>query len=376
MPLCAAVFLGFSTIGLPLPALPSFVHGELGFDALVISLVLAAQSIATLATRHLAGTLADQRGARRGVVLGLALNALSGLIYVAAAVMSGAAALAVLFAARVVLGLGESLLITGALSWGIGLVGRERAGLVMAWNGIAMYSALALGAPAGAAIFAHLSFAGVGLAALAAPVVGFAMLPWLRVVAPSGGKRIAFYRIASMIGRPGVALSLSTLGFGAIAAFGALRFADRGWAHPERALLAFGCAYVAARLLFGSAPDRFGGRRVALICLAIELVGQVLLWTASAPLVAVIGAALTGAGFSLTFTSLGVEAIRRSPPENRGVAMGGYVAFFDIALGGLVPAIGMVVRSAGPASAYLGGAIAAIGALVLTYGLGRGEGRR
>ena len=43
--------------------------------------------------------------------------------------------------------MGESLVITAALAWGVSLAGRERSGVVMAWVGIAMYGALALGAP-------------------------------------------------------------------------------------------------------------------------------------------------------------------------------------------------------------------------------------
>ncbi|QSQ15706.1 MFS transporter [Myxococcus landrumensis] len=373
LPLCAAVFLGFSSIGLPLPAIPGFVRGTLGFDALVVSIVLAVQSLATLATRHRSGTLADQRGPRRAVLLGLGLSALAGALYALVALSEATAALGLglLLFARVVLGLGESLLITGALSWGIGLVGRERAGLVMAWNGIAMYSALALGAPVGAVLFERFGFLGVSLASMAAPLLAFAALPLLRPITPTGGKRLPFHRVAMMIGRPGVALSLSTLGFGSIAAFGTLLFQHRGWPHAERALLAFGVAYVLARLLFGHTPDKLGGRRVALGCLAIELCGQVLLWTATGPWMAITGAALTGFGFSLVFTSLGVEAVRLAPPENRGVAMGGYVAFFDVALGGLIPIIGVLVRAVGYPSAYLAGAVASATALVLTFGLAR-----
>lgn len=368
LPLCVAVFLGFSTIGLPLPALPDFILNTLHFDVLLVSLVLAAQSLTTLATRHMSGTLADRRGTQRAVILGLGFSALSGVGYTFAAVAPGGVSLALLIATRALLGLGESLLITGALTWGIGLVGRERAGLVMAWNGIAMYSALAIGAPVGEAIYARYGFTGVALSAIAAPTLAFTMLPFMTRLAPIVGRRLAFHHVAGMIWRPGVGLSLATLGFGAIAAFATLLFQTRGWPHAERALLAFGAAYVLARLLFGHTPDRFGGRRVALVCLTIELCGQVALWAAPAPWLAIAGAALTGFGFSLVFTSLGVEAVRLSPPENRGVAMGGYVAFFDLSLGVLVPLAGLIVREAGYSSAYLAGAVATVTAIAITMG--------
>jgi MFS family permease len=65
------------------------------------------------------------------------------------AVQQPVPSLLVLLAGRLVLGAGESLLITGVLSWAIMRAGASRAGRAMAWNGMAQYGALALGAPAG-----------------------------------------------------------------------------------------------------------------------------------------------------------------------------------------------------------------------------------
>ena len=87
---------------------------------------------------------------------------------------------------------------------------------------------------------------------------------------------------------------------------------------------AFGAAFVVARLLFGGLPDRFGGARVAVASAAVAAAGQFGMWLATSSAMAVAAAALTGLGFSLAFPSFGVEAIRRVPPQNRGVALGAY----------------------------------------------------
>ncbi|MFX5693368.1 MFS transporter, partial [Acinetobacter baumannii] len=68
---------------------------------------------------------------------------------------------AVLLAGRVLLALGESLVITGTMGWGIALVGPQHGGKVMAWLGIAIYAAMAGGAPLGVAVSKAWGFAGI-----------------------------------------------------------------------------------------------------------------------------------------------------------------------------------------------------------------------
>lgn len=164
---------------------------------------------------------------------------------------------------RALLGAGESLVITGALSWGVALAGRERSGIVMSWVGVAMYGALAAGAPLGAILAYRFGFAAMCAAAALSPVLGLAAIAMARSVEPVGGERIHLFRVVKLIALPGSGLMLSAVSFGAIAAFSTLRFAEQGWPHAALAMSAFGAAYVLARLLFGGLPDRLGGARIA-----------------------------------------------------------------------------------------------------------------
>jgi MFS family permease len=168
---------------------------------------------------------------------------------------------------------------------------------------------------------------------------------------------------------PGLGLALSSVGFGLIAAFIALLFAAKNWGDASLAFTAFGLAFIGARICFGHLPDKIGGARVALVSVAIEAVGQVLIWRADTGAMAYLGAALTGFGYSLAFPGFGVEAVRRAPPRTRSLAMGAYVAFLDIALGATSPLAGLLAGAQGIASVYLAGAVVVALALVVAVRL-------
>lgn len=371
-PLCLMVFAEFFAMGLPLPVLPLQVHDALGFGAFAVGLVVSAQSWATLLTRHAAGTRTDVQGPGDGARLGLGVSVAAGVVVAASSLLANAtASVAVLLVGRALLGLGESLVVTSALGWGIALAGRERSGQVMAWVGIAMYGALAAGAPLGAALHGAAGFTGVAFAAAAAPALGLVAMKALRPVAPTGGARLPLHRVARLIWLPGAGLALSALGFGAIAAFSTLRFQERGWPHAALAMTAFGAAYVLARLVFARLPDRFGGARVALGSTAVVGLGQLLSWFAGSAGQAVLGAAVTGLGFSLVFPAFGVEAVAHVPPQNRGAALGAYAACFDLALGVGVPLLGLAAGQMGYGSTFALGAAGAATAFLAAAALSK-----
>ena len=108
----------------------------------------------------------------------------------------------------------------------------------------------------------------------------------------------------------------------------------------------------------------------------IEAAGQLLIWGADTAVMAYIGAALTGFGYSLAFPGFGVEAVR-APPQTRSLAMGAYVAFLDMSLGITSPLAGLLADAGGIASVYLAGATAValsvVVALKLLFGASKGN---
>ena len=371
LPVTLAGLIAFLTMGMQLPVLPLHLQQNLGMDTLAIGTVIGAQFVASLLTRSWAGNFADMRGAKRAVLTGLLVVASSGVIYLISLLFVDrpASSVAILLLGRVVLALGESLLATGALGWGLGLVGPANAGKVMAWIGIAIYGAWALGAPLGVAIYHGWHFTGIAMAIIVVPLLPLMFITQVRAVAPTSTKRTPFYKVMGAVWRPGLGLALASVGFGMITAFIALLFAARAWGNASLAFTAFGVAFIAARLFFAHLPDKLGGARVALVCVLIEACGQLLIWRADDATLVYLGAALTGFGYSLAFPAFGVEAVRRAPPHTRSLAMGAYVAFLDIALAVTSPLAGALAAHRGVASVYLAGAIAVALAMLVALSL-------
>jgi MFS family permease len=365
LPIMAVVLIAFLVIGMALPVLPLHVHHDLGFGTATVGLVTGSQFVASLVSRVWAGRYADKRGAKRTVVTGLLIAAAAGLLYVASLGFAGITSVAILLSGRALLGAAESLVITGAITWGMAVAGAANAGRVIAWIGMSLFAALALGAPIGTALYSGGGFVAVAAATIAAPLLTLLLVTPLSAVPPQRGAQPGFLSVASAVWLPGVGSALSSIGMGAMMAFSSLIAIERGWSPVWLAFSAFALALVTARLFFGQLPDRLGGARVALASVVIEAAGLALIWLAGSPALAAIGAALTGFGYALVYPGLGVEAVRRAPAQSRGLAMGAYTVFLDVALGFGTPALGFIAGWTGLGWVFLASAILALGAALI-----------
>ncbi|OWT76797.1 MULTISPECIES: MFS transporter [unclassified Achromobacter] len=355
-------FLGYLTVGLPMAVLPGYVHNELGYGSVLAGLVISIQYLATLLSRSHAGRMSDSVGPRKTVLVGLAACAASGVFLLMAYAFerSPTVSLVALLLGRLILGFGESWVGTGGLTWGIGKVGAAHTGRVISWSGICTYGALAIGAPLGVLLQSRWSMGAVGAAVLGVGLVGIAMAFPRAPVAVVGGARMAFKHVMAQVLPHGLALGLASVGFGSIATFITLYYGSFQWEGAALALSVFGCAFIGARLLLANMIPRFGGFRVAICSISVEVLGLLCLWLAPQPSVALAGAALTGFGFSLVFPALGVEAVARVPAGNRGAALGAYSVFLDLSLGITGPVVGLAVATYGYPSIFLLAALASV----------------
>jgi MFS family permease len=370
--LSAILFISYLCIGMSLPIVPIYVTGQLGLGNGWAGLGVGIAFLATIVTRGYAGSLSDHRGPKVAVVRGLTLYAAGALVSLGAGLLIQMpwTSYLLLIAGRLLLGLGESLVAVGVIAWGIGFVGPARSGKVLALVGAAIYGALAVGAPIGLVLLDRFGFAGSMAIGAVLPCLGLLAIWRLPgVAAHPGAERPPFLTVVGKIWLHGSIVCLQGIGFAAIGAFFTLYFIDRGWSYAGLGLTAFGSGFVLVRLLFGHLPDRIGGLPVAAGSLAVEIVGQFLIWNATDPVLALAGAFLTGLGCSLIYPAMGREVVRLVEPHLRGTALGGFSAFQDLAYGLTGPLVGLLADRAGYDSVFLIGTIAAGAGLLIALSL-------
>jgi MFS family permease len=361
-PIAGVTFTAFFVIGMALPVLPLHVHDNLGMGAFVVGLVAGGQFAASLVSRLWAGRITDSRGPKLAVVLGLSAAVGGGACYLLSLLLIRAPELSVgtLLAGRTLVGGAESLIITGGMLWGLERVASDRSAQVIAWVGMSMFAALAIGAPIGSYVFSRFGFFGIGVASTVVPLISIAFIAPIRSLAPVASSRAPFSAVLGAVLLPGIGFALSGITFGSVTAFLTLYFAVEGWAGGALAFTTFAVVLIATRIIAGHLPDKFGGAQVALYCLVIQALGLALIGSADTGWIATLGAAVAGGGFSLVFPGLGLEAVRRVPPANRGIAIGAYNAFFDLTLGVGSPLLGFLAGKAGIATVFDASAIAAV----------------
>jgi MFS family permease len=376
-------FIVYFSIGLPLAVLPPYVHLSMGYSAALAGLVISIQYIATLASRPWAGRISDRSGAKVSVLWGMSICSLSGALLVAAAALYFIPwlSLTVLMLSRLALGVGESLGSTGSTLWGISSTGQASTAKVISFNGIATYGALALGAPLGVVLDSwcpdrEWGLAAIGLLTLLVCAFSLALASRKSRVAVAPGEHLPFRDVLFRVAPHGMGLALGGVGYSVLATFITLFYLSRHWTGAALCLTAFGLAFIAARLLFIQAINRFGGYPVAMACLTVESVGMLLMWRANSQWTALCAAAITGFGFSLVFPALCVEAVKRVAVENRGTALGVYTAFADISFFLTGPVAGVVIGVFGYSSVFLFGLLCVLGALGIAIVLRQMQARR
>ncbi len=347
--------------------LPKYLAQVLGAGPSEIGVTVGVFSVATVAATPFAGWVVDRYPRRHAMVAGAVLMAVAAAGFVAVRELGP-----FLDALRVVQGLSYALVVTAVGTLVADVAPRERLNQALGLSGASMLvmNAVApavaepLAATAGwQVVFGVAAVAGLVAACLATRV---REPKWTPGVAGRGG-------MAALLAQPiarhyGLVVALTGATFGAVFTFEPPYALALGRERVGGFFVAYACAAILVRIVFGGVPARVGSYRVARGALVLYACVVAGLACARAPFLEPLGA-LFGLAHGLFFPAVNALAVTAVRPHERGrmiavftgafaaglsvgstglghlAAWGGYPAVFVVAAGGTVAALVVLMAS-------------------------------
>lgn len=349
--LIAATFLGFLGFGTVLPALAPHVRNDLGGSDRTVGFVIGTFSVVALCSRAFAGRLADLKGRKRAFLTGLGSCTLAGAAYLLPWGVGG------IYLGRVLQGIGEACLYTGAAAWAVELAGVHRSARALGYVSSGIWGGVAAGPLMGELLG---SFANAARFQIFAALVALTLLSQVpEDYQPSAHVRRRGW-IRSYLVPAGLAVGFVNVYYPVITGFLILSLARHGNAGPA-AFSTYAAMVLFSRFFLGGLPDRVHPSITFYSGLAGMAVGLAILSTAPGFIWAVGGAALLGFGFSFPWASVASTVLRRTPDGERGSAVSVLSAFYDMFVGTSSVSAGLLANRFGYPSAFWM-AICALGA--------------
>lgn len=362
--LAAAALAFYIAGGIILPITPRFVETSLGGGTFEVGIVFASYAIASLLLRPLVGRSSDRFG-RRPLLVGGALLTVAGMLLHLVAFN-----VAVLVAARSLLGAGEGFFLVAALAAASDLAPAARRGEALSFLSLSLYLGIAIGPLIGEAIIGDGDFALVWL--VTAAIAGIAVVLSLLTpetaplaVAHQGPRPPApLIHPAGLF--PGFIILAGMWGMAGFFAFLPGYVTTIGMTGASLPLLVYALVVVGLRIVGAQVPDRFGSGRVASVALALAAVGLAIIGLVPTPPGLVAGTAVFAAGVAFIMPALVSLAVSRAPDEERGAVVGTAAIFLDVAFGVAPVVLGVMAASTGAGPTFvLSAVIAALGSSIL-----------
>jgi len=341
--LIAATFLGFLGFGTVLPSLAPHVRHDLGGSDRAVGFIIGTFSVVALSSRLFAGRLADRKGRKRAFLTGLSSCTLAGLAYLLPWGIGG------LYLGRILQGIGEACLYTGAAAWAVEVAGVHRSARALGYLSSGIWGGYAAGPLIGQLLG---SFANAARFQVLAAITAIVLLSGLSEdYRPSAHTRKPGW-IRGHLVPAGITIGFVNVHYPVITGFLILFLAQRS--HAGAAAFSTYAGFVLlSRFFLGGLPDRIDPRitfYTGLVCMAIGLsilaTGPVWIW-------AVIGAGFLGFGFSFPWASIASTVLRSTPDGERGSAVSVLSAFYDLFVGASSFSAGLVASTFGYPAAFV-----------------------
>lgn len=352
--LISATFLGFLGFGSVLPGLAPHIRNDLGGSDRTVGFVIGTFSVIALCSRPFAGRLADRKGRKRAFLTGLSSCTLAGLAYLLPL------GIGALYIGRVLQGIGEACLYTGAAAWAVEVAGVHRSARALGYVSSGIWGGVAAGPLMGELLG---SFANAARFQVIAAITAILLLSRI----PEDYEPSAHARKSGWLRRhiipAGITVGFVNVHYPVITGFLILYLAQRSHAGPA-AFSVYAGFVLLSRFFLGGLPDRVDPRitfYAGLVCMAI---GLSILATGPVFALALLGAGFLGFGFSFPWASVASTVLRRTPDGERGSAVSVLSAFYDLFVGTSSFTAGFVANSFGYAAAFVM-AIVALGAAAI-----------
>jgi MFS family permease len=234
------------------------------------------------------------------------------------------------------MGAGEAALFSGALPWVLAGAAPNRRGRVAGWFGLSMWGGLAAGPVLATVLYTESGlYTGSGLHtrmgfnAVWYSVVALSLASALLVLTtgdrPAGElPPLRFPRTLRDVvpvgaSLPGIAFGLSSYGYGTVAALLILHLQVDHIGGDSVGLAVFALGFLLTRAVGSPMVDRYGGARVAACSIAVEAAGLLVLALATVQPLALVGAALAGAGVALMYPATVAMTLHRTGTLRPGV---------------------------------------------------------
>lgn len=353
--LIAATFLGFLGFGTVLPGLAPHVRNDLGGSDRAVGFIIGTFSVVALCSRPFVGRLADRKGRKRSFLTGLCSCTLAGISYLLPFGLAG------LYAGRILQGIGEACLYTGAAAWAIEVAGVHRSARALGYLSSGIWGGYAAGPLIGQLLGSFTNAARFQIIAALAAATLLSRVP--EDYQPSAHPRRSRWLRRDLI-PAGISVGFVNVHYPVITGFLILHLARHGNAGPAAFSIYAGFVLL-SRFFLGGLPDRIDPRITFYFGLCGMAAGLSILATAPGWTGAVIGAGCLGFGFSFPWASIASTVLRRTAEGERGSAVSVLSAFYDLFVGMSSFSAGLLANSFGYAAAFVM-AVIALGAAALS----------
>ncbi len=352
--LIAATFLGFLGFGTVLPELAPHVRHDLGGSDRTVGFVIGTFSVVALCSRLFAGRLADHKGRKRAFLTGLCSCTMAGAAYLLPWGVTG------IYLGRMLQGVGEACLYTGAAAWTVEVAGVHRSARALGYLSSGIWGGVAAGPVLGQLLgtFEHAAELQIVLAVSAAALLS--QVP--EEYKPSDHPRSKGWIRPDLV-RAGLAVGFTNVHYPVITGFLILHLAERGNAGPA-AFSTYAGFVLLSRFFLGGLPDRIHPKITFYLGLVLMAAGLGILAARPPWAGAVVGAGLLGFGFSFPWSSVASSVFKRTRDGERGSAVSVLSAFYDLFVGTSSFSAGLIANRYGYAAAFIMAIVALFAAAI------------